>query len=61
MLDEARDCHEIMDQLAALSAASHAAGLQAFQAFALHCLQMPGESPDRVVARLTGIVTKLAR
>jgi CsoR family transcriptional regulator, copper-sensing transcriptional repressor len=61
MLDEGRDCHEIMDQLAALSAASHAAGLQAFQAFALQCLQTAGRSPEGIVTQLTRIVTKLAR
>lgn len=61
MLDEDRDCQEVMDQLAALRAAAQAAGLQAFRAFALHCLHSTGESPERTVDQLTGIVNKLTR
>jgi len=59
MLDDDRDCHEIMDQLAALRAASTAAGLQAFRAFALHCLQAGGAPSQDVASRLTGMVAKL--
>lgn len=61
MLDEGRDCHEIMDQLSALRAASTAAGLQAFQTFALHCLSAAGEPSQDVASRLTGMVAKLTR
>lgn len=61
MLDEDRDCQEVMDQLAALRAAAQAAGLLAFETFALHCLQSTGTSPERVVDQLMGIVNKLTR
>lgn len=60
MLDEGRDCQEIMDQLTALRAASQAAGLLAFQTFALHCLRSSGERPEHVVSQLTGMVAKLS-
>jgi DNA-binding FrmR family transcriptional regulator len=61
MLDDGRGCHEIMDQLVALRAATQAAGLQAFQAFALYCLQSSGLSPEEVVTHLTAIAEKLSR
>lgn len=61
MLDDGRDCHEIMDQLSALRAASTAASLQAFQTFALHCLQTAGEPSQDVASRLTNMVAKLTR
>lgn len=61
MLDEDRDCHEIMGQLAALRAASTAAGLQAFQTFARHCLQSAGEPSQDIASQLTGMMAKLTR
>ena len=61
MLDEGRECQEIMDQLAALRAAAHAVSMQAFQAFALHCLKEPDEPLEQVVAQLTDTVAKLTR
>ena len=60
MLDEGRNCHEIMDQLAALRAASTAAGLQAFQTFAQHCLEADQPSAD-IASQLTSMVAKLTR
>ncbi len=61
MLDEGRDCQEILDQLAALRAASHAVSMQALEAFALHCLRESADSPELVMARMLGVVSKLTR
>lgn len=61
MLDEGRDCQDIMDQLTALRAASHAAGLLAFRAFALHCLRSADGQPETVVTQLTNIMARLSR
>jgi DNA-binding FrmR family transcriptional regulator len=61
MVDEERECRAIMDQLAALRAATHAVSMQAFEAFALHCLKEPDESLEQVVAQLTDTVAKLSR
>lgn len=61
MLDANRDCQEIMDQLTALRAASHAATMQALQTFALRCLQASADQPEQVVINLVGIVSKLVR
>jgi DNA-binding FrmR family transcriptional regulator len=61
MLEANRDCQEIMDQLAALRAASHAVTMQALQIFALRCLQASADQPEQVVTNLVGVVSKLMR
>lgn len=61
MLENGRDCQEIMDQLAALRAASHAVTMQALQTFALNCLQGSADQPEQVVTNLVGVVAKLMR
>jgi CsoR family transcriptional regulator, copper-sensing transcriptional repressor len=61
MVDDGRECRDIMDQLAALRAATHAVSMQAFEAFALHCLKEPDEPLEQVVAQLTDTVAKLSR
>lgn len=61
MLEDGRDCQEILDQLAALRAASHAASIQALEDFALHCLRESPDAPDKVMAQFVGAVAKLTR
>jgi CsoR family transcriptional regulator, copper-sensing transcriptional repressor len=61
MLDEQRDCQEILDQLAALRAATHAVTMQALERFSLECLRDANEPPDVVMSRLLSVVTKLTR
>ena len=61
MLDDGRDCHEIMDQLVALRAASTAAGLQTFQTFARHCLREANQPSQDLASQLTGMLAKLIR
>jgi len=61
MLDEGRDCHEVLDQLAALRAAAHAAGMQALEAFALQCLRETPGAPEQVMSEFLGSVSKLTR
>lgn len=61
MLEEGRECQQIMDQLAALRAATNAATMQTFEAFALHCLKDPTEPVEQVVAQLVSTVAKLSR
>ena len=60
MLEEQRDCQEIIDQLAALRAATHAVTMQALERFGLECLRAD-ESPDAVMTRLLSVVAKLTR
>lgn len=61
MLEDGRDCQEILDQLAALRAASHAANMQALEAFALHCLRESPDAPDQVMTQFMSVVAKLTR
>jgi CsoR family transcriptional regulator, copper-sensing transcriptional repressor len=61
MIEDSRDCQEIMDQLAALRAATHAVTMQALESFALHCLQASADQPEQVVTNLVGVVSKLMR
>jgi CsoR family transcriptional regulator, copper-sensing transcriptional repressor len=61
MLEEQRDCQEIMDQLAALRAATHAVTMQALECFSLECLRESNDAPDVVMTRLLAVITKLTR
>jgi CsoR family transcriptional regulator, copper-sensing transcriptional repressor len=61
MLDEQRNCQEIIDQLAALRAASHAVTMQAIACFARQCLADAEESPAAIMTRLVEVVAKLTR
>jgi DNA-binding FrmR family transcriptional regulator len=61
MLDEDRDCQEIMDQLAALRAATHAVTMQALESLARHCLRASPDEPEAVIAELVGVVSRLLR
>jgi DNA-binding FrmR family transcriptional regulator len=61
MLEEQRDCQQIMDQLAALRAATHSVTIQALECFSLECLRESNDSPDVVMTRLLAVVTKLTR
>ena len=61
MLEEQRDCQEIIDQLAALRAASHAVTMQAIACLAQQCLSDAEEPPEAIMTRLVEIVTKLTR
>jgi DNA-binding FrmR family transcriptional regulator len=59
MLDEGRDCQSIVDQLAALRAASHAVTMLALERFAENCLR--NERPEEVLAHFVETVAKLTR
>jgi DNA-binding FrmR family transcriptional regulator len=61
MLEEQRDCQEIMDQLAALRAAAHAITMQALERFSLECLRASNDPPEVVMTRLLAVITKLTR
>lgn len=63
MVDDGRDCEEIMTQLAAMKAATHSLSTELLEQFALHCLQHRdgAESPERMVRKLVGVVAQLSR
>lgn len=63
MIEQGRDCQEIMQQLTALQAAAHAVTLQLFEEFALRCLQAADdpEAREQVVADLVHTAARLVR
>jgi DNA-binding FrmR family transcriptional regulator len=61
MLEDGRGCQEILDQLAALRAATHAVSMQALETFALHCLRESPDAPEQVMTQFLGAVSKLTR
>jgi DNA-binding FrmR family transcriptional regulator len=61
MLEGGRDCQEIIDQLTALRAATHAVTMQALETFATHCLEASPDRPEQVMAQMLGIVARLTR
>lgn len=63
MLEEERDCQEVLNQIAAMRAATHAIGMQLLEEFVLHCMQQPDNtlSMEQMVAQMIGAVSKLTR
>jgi DNA-binding FrmR family transcriptional regulator len=63
MVDEGRDCEQIMNQLAAIRAATQSLSAELLEEFALHCLRNPDRypSPEKAVAQMVGMVTRLTR
>jgi CsoR family transcriptional regulator, copper-sensing transcriptional repressor len=61
MLADGRDCQEIMDQLAALRAATHAVSMQALEAFIGCCFKESDEPSEKLITQFMGVVSKLAR
>jgi DNA-binding FrmR family transcriptional regulator len=61
MFEEQRDCQQIIDQLAALRAATHAVTIQAITCFAQQCLRDSEETPEATMTRLMEVVGRLTR
>ncbi len=63
MVEEQRTCQDIMDQIAAMRAASHALSIQLLEEFTLHCLRSSDDFPslEQAVSQMIGVVSKLTR
>jgi len=63
MVDEGRDCHDIMTQMVAMRAATQAVSVRMLEEFALQCLRQPEEfaSPEKAVADMISMVTRMTR
>ena len=61
MIDEERDCREILQQLAAVRAAVHQTTLLLVRSYASECLLQPdaNASPEEVVDSLIGVLDKM--
>lgn len=61
MLEDDRNCLEIIDQLAALRGATQAVALQALEVFAAHCLREHAADEEHVLADVLGAISRLTR
>ena len=61
MLEEDRNCLEIIDQLAALRGATQAVALQALEVFAARCLRESGTDQERVLTEVLAVISRLNR
>jgi DNA-binding FrmR family transcriptional regulator len=63
MLEEDRDCQEILTQLAAIRGAVHQISVMAVQEYAINCLSNPDQysSPDEAIARLVQTLSRMPR
>lgn len=63
MIDEGRDCVEVMNQVAAVKAAVNALAGEMLEAFALHCLRHPMEfaSPELAIEQAVRALVRSGR
>ncbi len=63
MIDEGRDCHEILHQLSAIRSAAYQVSLLLARDYAGQCMRggtgEPARSPDEVVDELLGVLTTM--
>ena len=61
MLDDGRDCSDVLQQLAAIRSAVHQTALVLVRSYASECLLKPdaAASPEEVVDSLMGILNKV--
>jgi DNA-binding FrmR family transcriptional regulator len=63
MLEEDRDCADVVTQLAAIRGAVHQASVLVVQEYAVNCLSNPEQqdSPDEMIARLVQALGQMPR
>lgn len=63
MIDEGRDCVDVMNQLSAVRAAITSLSAEMLEAFALRCLQHPEEfsSPEKAVEEVVRALVRSGR
>ena len=61
MVEEDRDCQDILTQLAAIRGAAHQVSVMVVQEYALNCLNDPDQhgSPDEAIAKLVHALGQL--
>lgn len=60
MVEEGRDCQEVLQQLAAIRAAAYQVSVQVVRSFAFECIQAADESPEEMIEALTRALTQIA-
>jgi DNA-binding FrmR family transcriptional regulator len=63
MIEDDRDCLEVLDQVASIKAAINGLSAEVAEVFALHCMSHPDqfESPDAAVAHMVRTVIRAGR
>ena len=60
MVEEGRDCHEILQQLAAIRAAAHQTSLRVVRSFAYECMQESENSPEEIAEALVQALSRIS-
>jgi DNA-binding FrmR family transcriptional regulator len=63
MIDDDRDCSEVLDQVASIKAAINGLSAEVAEVFVLHCIAHPDqfESPDDAVAQMVRTMIRAGR
>lgn len=63
MIEEERDCQDILNQMAAMRAASHTLSMYLLEAFVQRCLlqSTDSQSLEQTVTRMVNVISKLTR
>lgn len=60
MIEDGRDCQEILQQLAAIRSAVYQASLRLMRSFAVECIQASEESPEEAVEALIQALSRIS-
>lgn len=60
MIEQERECEDILQQLSAIRAAVHKTSLQLMRSFAFECLQTSEESPEALVEALIKALSRVS-
>ncbi len=63
MIDEERDCTEVLDQIASIKAAINGLSAEVAEVFVLHCISHPDQfdSPNEAVAQMVRTMLRAGR
>lgn len=63
MLEDGRDCSDVINQIAAVKAATNALSVEALEAFALHCFRTAASSerPEEAVSEAVRALVRAGR
>jgi DNA-binding FrmR family transcriptional regulator len=60
MIEEERDCQEVLQQLSAIRAAAYQASLQLMRSFAFECIKSSEDSPEEAVEALIRALSRVS-
>ncbi len=60
MIEDGRDCQEVLQQLAAIRSAVYQASLRLMRSFAVECIEASNESPREAVEALIQALSRIS-